>query len=682
MRCSRMLRSLVIVTVLAVLSLGIAGPAFSAPDPGNGQPQQPTPQQPGSGPAQPTPLGNGGDQKPSPDAGHTDDNSLAQNVVNWIVEISLRSLASWIGQGASWASMHMVKQFNTKLSPKVNGSAIDGDWFALQYQMMMNIGFWVMIPLVLMAIIHAIAQGSMATLVRIMVLYLPMSIIGTAFAVSVVQALLDITDDASNLFLQMTYEDMSLYFQKMQTSLARGALLALLDIIVGLLVMASAIGIMVVLAVRDASVYLATMFLPVGFAMFVWPAMAKHLKRVIEFLIGVIFSKLVMVACLSLGIAALNGAAAAKVVDGNMAMRDATDVSAATGEPVFSSAYADFMGYGIPGAAILLITFMAPHLAMRLAGNIGLGETAGVVADAFGRNGLIMQYILIDRMRNNARALFGNPDGDNSPRSIRYAAREFRKSWQENRNTSTEERYLKRLGIYPNADGSYGVSSEELTARGIAPEKQAQILRCWDPQTNVASATLVAAGVSAAEMGSNFKEIEELPGGVAVRGEDGKSTIIGDFDRRAVRGRNYAGKYMRYDTARDARAAVMNEAQHQIDTYGTIQQVNYVYPTLVLESDPINRTNTIREGRVGEALDKAVNRARRTYGSYGGSEKIVAVHSLAASRTAHTQDKIDQAKPTPPLSPPESDSPKNLLARRRILSRKRAPYQQRKVQLY
>ena len=65
----------------------------------------------------------------------------------------------------------------------------------------------------------------------------------------------------------------------------------------------------VVLVVRESTIYLVTAFLPIGFAMMVWPSSAKWFKRMVELLFGVIFSKLVMVAAISIAVASLTAGA-------------------------------------------------------------------------------------------------------------------------------------------------------------------------------------------------------------------------------------------------------------------------------------------------------------------------------------------------------------------------------------
>ena len=59
------------------------------------------------------------------------------------------------------------------------------------------------------------------------------------------------------------------------------------------------------LLVREAAIYLTVLFLPIGFATYIWPALSAWLRRLVEVIVALVLSKLVIVAALSLAGSAL-----------------------------------------------------------------------------------------------------------------------------------------------------------------------------------------------------------------------------------------------------------------------------------------------------------------------------------------------------------------------------------------
>jgi hypothetical protein len=96
--------------------------------------------------------------------------------------------------------------------------------------------------------------------------------------------------------------------------------------------------------VRAAAIYVAVFFMPLALACYVWPATAAIAKRSVELLVALILSKFVIVATLTLGVAALRGGPSADTA--------------------------------IVGAAILLIAGFAPFCLLRLAPVVEVGAIA------------------------------------------------------------------------------------------------------------------------------------------------------------------------------------------------------------------------------------------------------------------------------------------------------------------
>jgi hypothetical protein len=72
-----------------------------------------------------------------------------------------------------------------------------------------------------------------------------------------------------------------------------------------LLVLLGGFSIWIEMLLRAAAIYAAVMFLPLGFASMVWPAAWKWAKRGIEFLVAIIFAKVLIVAIIALAASGL-----------------------------------------------------------------------------------------------------------------------------------------------------------------------------------------------------------------------------------------------------------------------------------------------------------------------------------------------------------------------------------------
>jgi hypothetical protein len=146
------------------------------------------------------------------------------------------------------------------------------------------------------------------------VVNLPVATLGTTAAITVTQLLLGVTDWASAELAATIPGDTRSALLQVSHALAAApvpdpaghvgvgafgvALLGLFMAIVALVVWLE-------LVVREAAIYLTVVFLPLGFATYVWPALSSWLRRLLEVIVALILSKLVIVAALALAGGAL-----------------------------------------------------------------------------------------------------------------------------------------------------------------------------------------------------------------------------------------------------------------------------------------------------------------------------------------------------------------------------------------
>ena len=180
---------------------------------------------------------------------------------------------------------------------------LNTNWFSSQMDLTRQIALYLIAPLFMLAIIQSILKGSLFFLLRAGLIMLPISILGSVVVVEFARRLLWISDDFSHFIAATAISDSNTWLQQSVDSYAGTAfgLFELLFMVVG------AFAFLVIYAeliIRELGVYLAVFFMPLGFAALVWPATAKFARRLVELLIGLIFSKVFIVAVLSMGVAA------------------------------------------------------------------------------------------------------------------------------------------------------------------------------------------------------------------------------------------------------------------------------------------------------------------------------------------------------------------------------------------
>lgn len=179
-------------------------------------------------------------------------------------------------------------------------------WFAAQWQLMVTLAAALMVPMLVIAAIHAAVTANGAMLARA-VANLPVAAVGTALAITIVQLLLGIVDAASAALVAGIPAETETFLVEL------GGLLTTPDpelhpftvAVLGATMAILAFVLWVELLIRQAAIYLAVLFLPFGFAALVWPALGSWLRRLIETLLGLILSKLVIMAALALASSAV-----------------------------------------------------------------------------------------------------------------------------------------------------------------------------------------------------------------------------------------------------------------------------------------------------------------------------------------------------------------------------------------
>ncbi|WP_217913072.1 hypothetical protein [Miltoncostaea marina] len=213
----------------------------------------------------------------------------------------LGALTGWAGDGALWLIGQVVKAIDT-----TTGVDVDARFFTRHYGFMVGVGGLLLLPLLLLAVVQALVRGDPAILVRAFFLQLPAAVLLTGLAVAATRTGLAVTDALSDeLASGMAAEAEGFRKAFGAVVLSAGVMPAFVAFLVAVVVALATLAIWLELILRAAGIYIALMFLPLFLAAIVWPASARWARRLAELLVALVLAKLVMVACLSLGLSAI-----------------------------------------------------------------------------------------------------------------------------------------------------------------------------------------------------------------------------------------------------------------------------------------------------------------------------------------------------------------------------------------
>jgi type IV secretion system protein TrbL len=290
--------------------------------------------------------------------------SAVGSAVGFGVGSVLDAVSSWVTGGAVW----LLGQIGGVLS---TSTAIDlgAPWFAAHYATMAGLAGVVIVPLLLLGVVQALYRQSATMLLRSVLVHVPLAILLTAVAVTLVRTGLAVTDSLCAAVSRGAGLDAGHFLAGVTEALAPeqavaqpGGAPTFVLFLGGIAIVVGAVMVWLELLLRSAAVYVAVLFLPLALAGLAWPAIAHWSRRLVDTLAALVLSKLVIVAVLSLAAGALAGGTGSKP-------------SGATGP---GGGFASVLG----GAALLLMAAFAPWSLFRLlpfieAGAVGHLEGLG-----------------------------------------------------------------------------------------------------------------------------------------------------------------------------------------------------------------------------------------------------------------------------------------------------------------
>jgi hypothetical protein len=285
--------------------------------------------------------------------------SAASDVAGFGVNSILNALGSWVAGGATW----LIGQIG-KVITETTTVDLGASWFTAHYQIMVVLSGVVIVPMLLLGIMQSIYRQNPSSLIRSVLLNVPLAILLTAVAVKMVQLGLSVTDALCASISAGAGLDSGHFLGSVTNALSstpnalQPAVPGFVEFVGGLAVVCGALLVWIELLIRAAAVYVAVLFLPLALASLAWPAIAHWCRRLVDTLAALILSKFVIVAVLSLAAGAL---------------------ASGTGSgPGQRGGFATVLG----GAALLLLAGFAPWALFRLlpfmeAGAVGHLESMG-----------------------------------------------------------------------------------------------------------------------------------------------------------------------------------------------------------------------------------------------------------------------------------------------------------------
>lgn len=244
------------------------------------------------------------------------------NPVSWVVdkvsgfvgdvatagfEMVIGGLTAWIVDAVVWVVGGVFNFFLDSTDPNVQA-----DWFISDggpYATTAAIGATLLVGFVLAGIVQGVLAGDVGGMLRQVGLNLPLAVIGMVGLVTVVQALVQLTDDLSNAVLERFGSDVSNFTTVVASisALSGGTATAFVVFLLGLVTVIAGVILVAELVIRAALVYIVVALAPLVFAAQLWPALRGIGRKLLELVVALIVSKLVIAVALAVAAAAMVG---------------------------------------------------------------------------------------------------------------------------------------------------------------------------------------------------------------------------------------------------------------------------------------------------------------------------------------------------------------------------------------
>jgi hypothetical protein len=232
----------------------------------------------------------------------------AQNVAQTAGDSALRSFTAAVAAAGKFFLEKVGGLIHGTTSPDV----VNADWFASQYRVMLALAVVIALPILLVSVAQSIVRADGMQAIRSAFVFLPLAAILSAVGPALVQMLINVSDWMSAALGGNAAGDAQKFMSDAGSALAglgAGTLnpaAPVFGVLLGALVVTlGALSIWLELLLRAAAIYISVLFLPLALSAMIWPAGWRWCRRLIEFLIAIIFAKVFIVAIINLAAAGL-----------------------------------------------------------------------------------------------------------------------------------------------------------------------------------------------------------------------------------------------------------------------------------------------------------------------------------------------------------------------------------------
>lgn len=229
--------------------------------------------------------------------------TVVSGVASDAASSGLAALSGWAADGARFALMETARLISATTAPR-----LAAPWFTRVYWRTAGIAVLLTLPFLFAAAVQALIRSDLALLVRAAFGHLPLAMLGVAVGAQITALLLAATDELCHLVSGAAGNAAPAFLGRAATAITALSLSSrspFLAFLVAVFTVVGAIVLWMELLMRDATVYVIVVMLPLAFAALVWPARRVWTIRAVELLVALVLSKLAIVAVLTLGGAAL-----------------------------------------------------------------------------------------------------------------------------------------------------------------------------------------------------------------------------------------------------------------------------------------------------------------------------------------------------------------------------------------
>jgi hypothetical protein len=244
-------------------------------------------------------------------AGRSVGNALtgaATGVASAAGDSALRSFTSAVSSAGQWFLQKVGSLINGTTSPNV----VNANWFGSQYRVMLALAVVISLPILLVSVAQSIVRVDAMQAIRSAFVYLPIAAIFSAVGPAIAQILIDSSDWMSTAIshnaaanAQQFMSDTGSWLGAIGAGTVNPAAPVFGVLLGAIVVVLGAFSIWLELLLRSAAIYVAVLFLPLAFAAMVWPTGWRWCRRLIEFLLAIIFAKVFIVAIIDMASAGL-----------------------------------------------------------------------------------------------------------------------------------------------------------------------------------------------------------------------------------------------------------------------------------------------------------------------------------------------------------------------------------------